>query len=212
MTPEEKKAARLKKSRKWHAENKDKDKASCAKWYAANKERHKEACAKYYKANKERLSKINAAWREANKEKQKEYHRKKHIENRARNIARAAAWVAANRERASETNSVIYYRNKESRKITNKAWREANPDRVRELKVKRRAALLSAMPSHTTKSEQFEMRFLYGLRRSLSRGGTEHHVDHIIPLSRGGLHHPSNLRIIPAVANMRKWAKLMPVN
>ena len=34
--------------------------------------------------------------------------------------------------------------------------------------------------------------------------GIEFHVDHIVPLSLGGLHHPSNLQVVPAVWNMRK--------
>lgn len=31
-----------------------------------------------------------------------------------------------------------------------------------------------------------------------------YHVDHIIPLSKGGLHYPDNLQYLPAVINMRK--------
>jgi len=34
------------------------------------------------------------------------------------------------------------------------------------------------------------------------------HVDHIIPLSRGGPHDISNVRIIPATFNLRKNAKM----
>jgi len=34
--------------------------------------------------------------------------------------------------------------------------------------------------------------------------GIEFHVDHIVPLSLGGLHHPSNLQVVPAVWNLRK--------
>ena len=34
--------------------------------------------------------------------------------------------------------------------------------------------------------------------------GIEFHVDHIVPLSLGGLHHPSNLQVVPARWNVRK--------
>jgi 5-methylcytosine-specific restriction endonuclease McrA len=37
--------------------------------------------------------------------------------------------------------------------------------------------------------------------------GIPHEVDHIIPLAKGGLHHPSNLQVIPASVNRRKSAK-----
>ena len=41
------------------------------------------------------------------------------------------------------------------------------------------------------------------------RGRAAFHVDHIMPLSRGGLHHEDNLRVIPAEENLRKHAKII---
>ena len=35
------------------------------------------------------------------------------------------------------------------------------------------------------------------------------HVDHIIPLAKGGLHHPRNLRIITAKENIEKRDKIL---
>ena len=35
------------------------------------------------------------------------------------------------------------------------------------------------------------------------------HVDHIVPVSKGGKHHPSNLRIITAFENLSKKGKLL---
>jgi len=39
--------------------------------------------------------------------------------------------------------------------------------------------------------------------------GIPHHVDHIIPLALGGLHHPSNLQILTAEENLKKGCKLL---
>jgi len=39
--------------------------------------------------------------------------------------------------------------------------------------------------------------------------GKPHHVDHKVPLSRGGKHHQDNLRPVPAIDNLRKGAKIL---
>jgi 5-methylcytosine-specific restriction endonuclease McrA len=52
-----------------------------------------------------------------------------------------------------------------------------------------------------TLEEQQLINDYYDLSRRL---GSEWHVDHIIPLSKQGLHHPDNLQIITAEENMRK--------
>ena len=37
--------------------------------------------------------------------------------------------------------------------------------------------------------------------------GVPHHVDHIHPISKGGLHHPDNLQILTAMENISKGNK-----
>ena len=39
--------------------------------------------------------------------------------------------------------------------------------------------------------------------------GIQHHVDHIIPISKGGQHHPDNLQILTAEENLKKGSKLI---
>lgn len=36
--------------------------------------------------------------------------------------------------------------------------------------------------------------------------GKKIHVDHIVPLARGGKHEAANLQLLPAGMNLRKWA------
>ena len=46
-------------------------------------------------------------------------------------------------------------------------------------------------------------------RRNQAAGFIKYHVDHITPLAKEGLHHPSNLRVITASENTRKGAKTL---
>lgn len=39
--------------------------------------------------------------------------------------------------------------------------------------------------------------------------GDRFHVDHIVPLSRGGKHEITNLQVIPAIDNLRKGSKII---
>ena len=73
-------------------------------------------------------------------------------------------------------------------------------------KVKRRRLMGLVELSH---AEELQVMAIYRLRYTLSREtGVEYHVDHHIPLAKGGKHHPDNLWVIPAVENLRKGAKL----
>lgn len=54
-----------------------------------------------------------------------------------------------------------------------------------------------------------EIRALYQRAVDIEKEtGIKHHVDHIIPLSKGGKHILSNLQILTATENMKKGARL----
>lgn len=95
----------------------------------------------------------------------------------------------------------------------NNLYRKNNPDKVKLWKQKDRKTnkhrILSDNANrrsllHTKTTD--EIKSIYILRdfyRAMSLG-EEFHVDHIIPLSKGGLHIASNLQVIPAIDNLRK--------
>ena len=62
-----------------------------------------------------------------------------------------------------------------------------------------------------TAKEKEKLLLLERTRRELQREtGRVYHIDHILPLSHGGLHHPINLRILESIENLSKQDKLLP--
>jgi hypothetical protein len=52
---------------------------------------------------------------------------------------------------------------------------------------------------------------LYAQARQLTQEHwpTEYEVDHVIPISKGGAHHPDNMRVVTAAENRRKGCRLL---
>ena len=94
--------------------------------------------------------------------------------------------------------------NKISSRKANKKWHSANKDKVLVLNAKRRSDKLNQTPVLTDLEKQ-KISLYYKISAYL---GDFWHVDHAIPLSKGGLHHPDNLQIISAEENLKKNASL----
>lgn len=76
--------------------------------------------------------------------------------------------------------------------------------------LRRRKQRLREQTPELSPSERELVKEIYNQRDRLnqSAGLILYHVDHIIPLSRGGEHHPRKLRVIRAQENLRKGATL----
>jgi 5-methylcytosine-specific restriction endonuclease McrA len=87
-------------------------------------------------------------------------------------------------------------------------WNKANPGVALAAKALRRIRLarasVSLLPIETT-----IVRAFYDTAVFLTQlTGRSFHVDHIVPISRGGLHHPRNLQVLRGVDNLKKGARL----
>jgi len=86
-------------------------------------------------------------------------------------------------------------------------WAEKNPHKVREYQGNRRSRLHGNNQNLSTWNREI-MRTIYQVSDRVTHcTGIEHHVDHIIPLARGGRHSPDNLQVITAALNYLKSGK-----
>lgn len=127
---------------------------------------------------KDRLEK-DKKWRETNPD----YFKKYHLKNADKAIRRMREWVIANPEQA-----------KVLRRIT---------------MARRRARLRSSEGNHTAE----DVKRIYKSQRGKCyycgcKVGDKYHVDHVIPLSRGGSNGPENIAVTCPHCNLSKHDKL----
>lgn len=134
-----------------------------------------------------------------------------------------ARWVDKYPERAKASQDNYARNNPEKRKAHSAAWRREHPERVKEYQVKwrrehqdlvragcqkRRARKLSAEGAHTAKDIREQLKRQKGKCYYCGGKLENYHVDHVIPLSRGGSDGPDNLVIACPHCNDSKGTKL----
>jgi hypothetical protein len=128
----------------------------------------------YKERNKQKVNEYHKCYREKNKEKQSDYFSKYY-----------------NKDKKNSINRVL-------------KWAKENPEKHNEIIAKRRSQKKHGIIS-LTKDQRKIMRCFYRQADRLEkRFALQFHVDHIIPLSKGGLHIPSNLQVLPARLNLQK--------
>lgn len=96
---------------------------------------------------------------------------------------------------------------KERHRLSNRAWEKANPDKLRTTWRNKRAKRSSAPGTHSIEDikrilRQQKCKCAY-CRASIK---AKYHVDHIVPLAKGGSNWPRNLQLLCVDCNIRKNA------
>lgn len=157
----------------------------------------KERDTKYRAQNKEKIAKSKASYQKENREKLRIY---------------GAAWRAKNPEKAAAPKARWSQKNKESEAARLAMWRRNNPEAKKASNHARRALSAGAEGCHTKHDisnlvQLQKFRCASCLLKIIKSGRLEYHVDHIIPLSKGGSNWPTNLQILCPGCNLRKYAK-----
>jgi 5-methylcytosine-specific restriction endonuclease McrA len=103
--------------------------------------------------------------------------------------------------------------------LIQKKYNNQSPEKrsqmMRVVFANRRARKLNQTPDLNEDQKKIIKCFYNQAHRLEKRFGLQFHVDHIIPIARGGLHEPKNLQVIPKRINQQKnahkifvWAKL----
>ncbi len=146
-------------------------------WYARNKESNKQRSLKWAKENKEKFKEYQKKWDEENKEVRRRYQAKWYQENKKK--------VSANQ----------------------KTWWDKNPDKRKLYKHKYYGKLrdqLGEVSSDIIEKLRIEQDNLcYYCDKKLDSW----HLEHMVPVSRGGLHDDSNLCLSCPSCNLRKQTK-----
>lgn len=180
--------------RHYRKENPEKESERNRRYRESNRDKFLATMRRWYWKNPEARRRVAREWREANPEKTKEFGRIYYRDNRERLLKRAHLHYRQNRERYAEMA---------------RRWRKENPNKVRFYRRRREALERGADGSHTLK----EVESLYGQQQGkcfhcgadISNG---YHVDHWMPLSRGGSDYIKNIRLLCPPCNLSKNNKL----
>lgn len=177
-------------------------------WNNNNRERMLAQKAEYRKENPEKMAAMRKAWRDANPEKVAAYLARRKIEIAAYH----KAYRAIHREKKAAQRKAYRLNNKAKIAAIDKAWREANSALRGAARARRRALLAGAAVGCLEEIKEIYRQaredrdiccYLCGKLVELGN----RHVDHKMPLSKGGLHTAYNLGITCAHCNMSKGSK-----
>jgi hypothetical protein len=163
------------------------------------------------------------------KEKAKAAAKARYLANRERKIAQAKAWVEAHREQVKENHRRWQKENRDRVRISQRKyeskdpqkwkewrngwkrdWRRNNPEKSAELCRSSAYRKTQSLISLTVEERQAVLSLERTRQQLQKETGRIYHIDHILPIFYGGIHHPINLRILDERDNCSKRHKLLP--
>jgi 5-methylcytosine-specific restriction endonuclease McrA len=153
--------------------------------------------ARWYQDHREEVSQQHAQWYIDHAEERRQYMVQYYQEHRDEQNAYGAQYRQEHREEKAQYGA---------------QWKKNNPDKVRAYCHRRRAIKMAVDGKYTAADIQRQgdsqgWKCWWRAPGCLINCKDNYHVDHLVPLSRGGHNNPSNLVISCPTCNLKKHAK-----
>jgi 5-methylcytosine-specific restriction endonuclease McrA len=191
----------------WRKNNKEEIKKKKKDYYLQNAEHIKAKSAANFEKNKERRLQYSKARYLAKKDEIQVYKQEYYVKNLPLIRQQRLEYWKQNRDRLNEAQREYKQANPDRVREIRREWNRKNPEAVRTHDNKKRAMRLRA-PGKFTKDDVKKLLALQKYTCVICRSKlTKYHVDHKIPLARGGSNDPENLQILCPPCNQSKGAK-----
>jgi hypothetical protein len=196
--------------KKYYQENSEKVKARHKKYYQENLEKVRARVKKYREENSEEIKAYSKKYREDNPEKVKARKKKYYQENLEKVKAYKKKYYQENSEKVRARKKKYRQENLEKVRARVKKYRQENPEKRRLARAKRRAQKINTQVEDITDkllNEHWVKNNIDPERCHYCDEGLYEHLEHCIPLSRGGTHTKENLVPSCAPCNLSKGNK-----
>lgn len=182
----------------------------------------KEARSRYRESNKEKVSKSHSEWRKRNGEYIQNKGRLYYQENKETILKKVKNHYRENAEEINKRKKIYLENNKEKAAASKRNWARNNKDKLYESSLKRRSKKHFVQFGRVVRRELLERdnwtckqcgvkvhdRNEGGVKKSyLWNDEFKAHLDHIIPISKGGDSTPDNIQTLCRTCNLSKSSK-----